>query len=84
MYAQPIAQWHQRGSRSICEYILEDGTVIRATPDHQMMTSTGEMVPIDQIFEQGLDLDQIDFLDWSGDQSAADTALTGSTPTGSI
>ncbi len=84
IYAQPVAQWHQRGVRSLCEYTLEDGTVIRATPDHQMMTSTGEMVPIDQIFEQGLDLDQIDCLGWSRDQSAFEVNPIGSTATGSI
>ncbi len=59
IYTQPIAQWHDRGSQTLCEYTLADGTLLRATPDHKMMISTGEMVAIDQIFEQGLDLKRV-------------------------
>ena len=59
IYTQPIAQWHDRGSQTLCEYTLADGTILRATPDHKMMISTGEMVAIDQIFEQGLDLKRV-------------------------
>ena len=56
IYTQPIAQWHPRGKQEIIEYTLEDGRKIRATPDHKMMTETGEMRPIEEIFQQGLDL----------------------------
>ncbi|MEO0836909.1 MAG: trans-splicing intein-formed DNA polymerase III subunit alpha N-terminal partner DnaE-N, partial [Cyanobacteria bacterium J06642_3] len=59
VYTQPIAQWHQRGVQKVYEYTLEDGSIIQATPDHKMMTVEGKMLEIDQIFTQGLELEQI-------------------------
>ncbi len=59
VYTQPIAQWHKRGIQELFEYELEDGRIIKATPDHKMMTVDGKMLPIEQIFQQELELLEI-------------------------
>jgi DNA polymerase-3 subunit alpha len=62
IYTQPIAQWHHRGVQELYEYCLDDGSIIRATKDHKFMTTTGEMLPIDEIFERDLDLFKVNNL----------------------
>jgi DNA polymerase-3 subunit alpha len=62
LYTQSIVQWHNRGQQEVYEYLLENGAIIRATKDHKFMTEAGEMLPIDEIFAQGLDLLQVESL----------------------
>jgi DNA polymerase-3 subunit alpha len=59
VFTQQVVQWHDRGRQEIFEYSLDNGTRIQATKDHKFMTSDGEMLAINEIFEKGLDLKQI-------------------------
>ncbi|WP_160148460.1 hypothetical protein [[Leptolyngbya] sp. PCC 7376] len=38
------------------EYQLDNGGIIRATPDHKFLTADGRMLAIDTIFQEDLEL----------------------------
>ncbi|MBD2090864.1 DNA polymerase III subunit alpha [Microcoleus sp. FACHB-1515] len=78
IYAQKIAQWHDRGLQEVFEYCLEDNTKIRATKDHEFMTTKGEMVAIDRIYRQGLELKRVEVRSLR-DQLCWPPVTTGST-----
>lgn len=41
-------------------YTLNNSATIKATKDHKFMTSDGQMLPINEIFERSLDLLELD------------------------
>ena len=49
-----------RGIQEVFEYTLDNGLSIRATKDHKFMTIDGQMLPIEQVFQRGLELKEID------------------------
>lgn len=49
-----------RGKQEVFEYTLENGSTIKATKDHKFMTTNGQMLPIDKIFELGLNLIELE------------------------
>jgi hypothetical protein len=44
-----------RGKKQVMEFTLENGTKLKATPDHPMLTENG-WVPIIEVFQKGLSL----------------------------
>lgn len=53
---QPIVQFHDQGEKETFTYTFEDGSVVTCTPDHKFMVKDGSMLPIEQIFQEGLEL----------------------------
>ena len=51
-----IVQFHDQGEKETLTYTFEDGSVVTCTPDHKFMVKDGSMLPIEQIFQEGLEL----------------------------
>lgn len=59
--SQKIEQWHDRGEKEVFEYTLDTGETIRATEDHKFLTTDGEMLSIDDIFNQDKELYNVNY-----------------------
>ncbi len=53
-----------RGIQEVFEYTLDNGVNICATKDHKFITIEGQMLPIDRVFQRGLELKEIDSLQY--------------------
>lgn len=62
---QTIEQWHNNGNQLVYEYKIQPRDKlgrfmktfkVKCTPDHKFMINTGEMVPIDSIYNNKLEL----------------------------
>ena len=54
--SQNVAQRWSRGLKQVYTYTMEDGTSVTCTPDHKFMVTTGEMLPIQEIYENNYEL----------------------------
>lgn len=54
--AQPVTQWHFRGKKDVYRYTLSDGRTVTCTPNHNFLTKSGDMLPIDVIYNKAIEL----------------------------
>jgi DNA polymerase-3 subunit alpha len=52
----PIKGVHDNGAKEVFEFTLDTGIQVKCSMDHKFRVSDGRMLPIKQIFEEGLDI----------------------------
>jgi DNA polymerase-3 subunit alpha len=56
---QKITQWHNKGTKDVYRYTLQDGSFVDCTENHHFLTSNNIMLEIDKIYTKNIELKHI-------------------------